>query len=88
MKNSLKLLLGFSVALLATTSAALAQSDDDNCKTNLLMYGISVRGSAVCNRDWLDRPSSKKILENAQAGDVRLDAKALRSSACSSSRPI
>ncbi len=64
-------------ACLAFSAHASAQNRD-NCQTSLTVYGVSLRGAAVCDPAWLGRPSAKTIQDMAQPCRFRADAEILK----------
>jgi hypothetical protein len=69
-------LLFLAAAFASPANAAALTSK--NCQTNLVVFGVSRRGAAVCDPDWLNRPSAKTILKMAQPCQDRSDAEALK----------
>lgn len=66
-----------SVAAIVFATGAAAQTAA-NCQTSLVVYGVSHRGAAVCNHDWLARPSMRTIDAMARPCLKRSDAEALK----------
>ena len=72
---SIAVFLACAVFLAFATGAA-AQSSND-CQTSLTVHGVALRGVAVCNPAWRDRPAARAILNMARPCLKRSDAESL-----------